>query len=213
MKKLLLSLLLLFPFAAAKADVIKTFNLTYSGAQWGNDATMTGTVTFNMTAMVAGMQDSISVYDGTHTSMGTGLGGMFGNTYDAVVQSLTLNVPGSGYGTGTFTKSDFDLFFLFVSNDAATGILPFNYIPGYGDQQLLTLAFWSSSAGAPSWDSAGTGTQMLGTGNLVTLTSIAPVPEPSSWVLGLGGLMGMTVLASRKKKSTASILKAPALVA
>ena len=180
MKKLLLSLLLLFPFAAAKADIIKTTNYNFTGTSsifllpfydylGGNSFSASGIYKFNQT---------------------TGL-----------ATDFSLTITGSNYFNITYGFSD-----LIESGNSNVFYLPNMVVGDFTGPYFY--AFGSNSDVFEDFSS----TTLTSTTTLVD-TSIAPVPEPSSWVLGLGGLMGMTVLASRKKKSTASILKAPALVA
>jgi len=175
MKKLLLSLLLLLPFAAAKADIIKTTNYNFTGTSLMYD--------FVTQQQYAGSSFSASgIYKFNQT---TGL-----------ATDFSLTITGSNYFNFTYGFSD-----LVATGDSNW----FVFYHGSGD---LTTPLFSTFRRNGLLEENFYSTTLNSTTTSVD-TPIAPVPEPSSWVLGLGGLMGMTVLASRKKKTA----KAPALLA
>ena len=200
MKKLLLSLLLLFPFAATKADIINTYTFSFTGH---NQA-------FNPKTGIDDFFDQAVSGSGTYS---------FDLTTNKA-SDFSLTVDGASFGSGTYSyknlntaQSNNDSFRLLVSG---RGAVYYGGSPTYG-----YAASWSGTGGfgftSDSWTTSSVttteGTPQFTPSSTVFSPIIAPVPEPSSWVLGLGGLMGMTVLASRKKKSTASILKGPAFAA
>lgn len=82
-----LLLLLVFPFSA-NAE-LRSFDLEWSGAAYGNQATGTGTITIDDTIL----QNP-------------------GNNFDNFVTDFSITVEGSGAGDGGWGRSDFDSIFL-----------------------------------------------------------------------------------------------------
>ena len=165
-------LLLLLPFAAAKADIIETYTFSFTG---GNFFGPSSSPTFTNNSLTGNGTYSFNTTTGTATALSL--------TYSGVGGSGTYGLTDLAYG-----ESDY----FWLQNETLVDLY-------YGIAYNMNDLWMSKSFTVSSITTGG--------------PAIAPVPEPSSWVLGLGGLMGMTVLASRKKKTTGSILKAPALLA
>jgi hypothetical protein len=75
--------------ASARADVLQTYNLIWSGAFLGNEASASGQITLDLT---------------TFTNP-TPLGGL-GIDIVSDITGLTVTVTGASAGDGSFTKSD-----------------------------------------------------------------------------------------------------------
>ena len=180
MKKLALALLLVLPLASAKADVFESFNLNWSGV--GNSASVSAVLTLNMTTLVANGYNA---------------------NYSRDVSSLVMMVSGASSGNGTYDTADFDhMAFSVGTTGGGYGTRVLNSA-SQGAISLQDLNFFSSfnTAGTPSGSNYHT--LQLASGQEVRLSA---VPEPSSYVLGFAGLLGMVGFASsRKKKSEAAV--------
>ena len=202
MKRILITALLLLVMVAPAAALPITFNFTFSGLDFENDAVATGSITF----------ESDYLYNpGNNIFI---LGDPLGFT-NAVTQ-LTVNVTGAtgDLGNGTFAYSAFDK----VIFD--TSLIPLDLTTQLVGQPTASAMTWgtpdpilgSSPPQSYSGDfelsakigsGAPTGMDIFqiataeGNGNdMMQLTSFAPateaVPEPSTFILfgiGLGGLM------------------------
>ena len=207
MKKLLLSLALLLPFAPAKADLFK-YSFNFSGPNKFNTGTetLTGTFTLDQTALFA-----VTPYvDGSGLS--------WYQVFEAAVPNIVTAWSGTVSGSNGY-NGPLPLSYITLFRAVGTGIDANQSLVGQAGLSDFGFFGWRSNTVNDfqvtfNGFSSNTFDNRLGTdGAILTGSIVSAVPEPSSWVLGLGGLMGMTVLASRKKKTTGSILKAPALLA
>jgi hypothetical protein len=173
-------LLLLSAGLPARADTFQTFNLAYSGAALGNNATAAGQIVFDETLLPnpGGSNSAINF-----------------------VQDFTLTISGASSGNGTFTFSDFRDFYW--DTGGATLDLARNLIgqPTAGAPWGTTYdgssgdfnAFGVNSA-APYGSYYFTLVTSNGTGDQMQLTSFAATPEPgSSSLLALAGLLLLAV--------------------
>jgi hypothetical protein len=171
--------------APALANV-QTFNLTWSGASFGNGASATGYISFD-TALL-------------NNPGYTGFSDMTG------VSALSISVTGSSYGgNGTFGLSDYDVFQV----NTGGGTLDLNSqwigqaIPGVGTWGVNGGAFFlrSSSIDAPTGRG---GAKLVTSGSeMMSLTSVAPVPEPETYAMLLFGLGLIGGIARRRKTNQA----------
>jgi PEP-CTERM motif len=169
----------------ALADVLQTYNLSWSGSFLGNSASASGTMTLDLTTLI------------DPTVPGAGLEGT--SDFDIVsdITSLTVTVTGASSGNGAFTKSDlcacsdFGSFTLWDTNSATVNMHAdvlaqltiddgdFNLFftaPGPQGSEELTLTTNGLS-----------GDPMEMTKFAPTVGRRAPVPEPATWVMmGLG---------------------------
>lgn len=153
----------------------KTFNLTWSGASFGNGASATGYFTVDTACL--------------NNPGFTSFSGM------SALSALSITVTGSSGGNGTFGLSDFSTFFI----NTAGGILDLNR-EWFG--QANPEGAWGSGA-FPSTvgdfnvfsngSSASTPTATSGFtlrtagGDSILLTSVTPVPEPVTCAMLLTG--------------------------
>lgn len=176
----------------AAADA-KVFVVKWSGSQFGNSATATGTFDIN-TAVYPDLGGTENV-----------------NPVGPNFQVLSLKITGASSGNGTFTQSDFGSF-VFAANT------PLNYNTQLIGQLMgngYTFGSFGPGYGGPSGDfnlfasnaSAPTGTFFFrlttgnGSGDSLAVTSIAPgVPEPASWALMIAGF-GLVGVAARRRSS------------
>jgi len=173
---------------AANANAVTTFNIRYSGASFGNNASAVGTVTLDETQL-----SQQFVFSGFGTA----------------VLGLSLTVNGASSGNGTFTFSDFGHWrwdtngtTLDYSKELVGQTLQGGHIFGTGDIYSDFNVFGNNSS-APS----GIGQFVLmtqgGTGDALQMTSMSTVPEPSTYgLIGLGAL-GVAFVARRRKAKVA----------
>jgi hypothetical protein len=194
----------------ALADVLQSYNLSWSGSFLGNSASASGTMTLDLTTLI------------NPTMPGGGVAGT--DDYDIVndIQSLTITVTGASAGNGVFTKSDlcacsdFGSSTLWNTNGATVDMHgdvlaqltiaggDFNLFftpPGPQGSQELTLTTNGLS-----------GDPMEMTKFAPTVERRAPVPEPATWVmmgLGFAGLGFAGLRARRRSPSKDRRLSAP----
>jgi len=177
------------------ANAVTTFNIKYSGASFGNNASAVGTITLN---------DSVLT--------------QLNPNYNTSVVGLSLTISGASSGNGTFTASDFSSWYW---NTAGTSLDYSKDLVGqtlqnggkWGDNPILSTTFGDfnlfasgNNQNAPigTWfftltTNGHSGDQM----KLTNFTSGTPVPEPSTYgLIGLGAL-GVAFVARRRKVKTA----------
>lgn len=212
MTKLILILLLSLP-CATKADIINTYTFDFSGLNSANTGTETisGSISINQSLLAA--HNDVPWTNTVVNYQGIGV--------------TDFNITVSGSSGTNFTSNSFLGGIIFVTHPTGTLDLSKDFISqgaviGFNSNTLGVNGFLSDGRGgfsySPHFSISGTDNATLMPTSPTYLSTgfryvpgISPVPEPSSWVLGLGGLMGMTVLASRKKKAIHT--KAPALMA
>ncbi len=170
MKRSLLFVTTVLAACALQAET--TFDLTYSGAEFGNGATATGSITFS-----DGFPDNPS---GGAPYMAAG----------PEIISISLTISGATSGNGTFTAADFGL--VIWSTDGGTldfGAELVNQATGGGlwgvDRGDFNL--FASTPTAPDGVSSFVLGAEAGSGDPMKLTSMVVVPEPQTVVfVGLG---------------------------
>ena len=182
MWKYLLMISVLALAVSANADVFQTYDLTWSGVSFGNNATATGQITLDLTTLPNPGGPAYDMYPD--------------------IASMTLTVSGAISGNGTWTRSDLAP----ISNlgtytywDTGGATLDMN-------QQLVGQPTTGSPWGTPDGISGDfnffftnggpigtfyfTLTSDGGNGDTMALTSVAPeVPEPGTLVLAGSGIM------------------------
>jgi hypothetical protein len=179
-------------FLGTARAAVYIFDITYSGATYGNTATAFGTITLE---------------DPPNPGIS--------NDFSKVI-SLTLTVSGASSGNGTFTKSDFigwswatnggtldlDAELIGQSTDDLTWGTD-NFEGGAGDFQLIA----AQGSGAPNGTWLFQQTTSEGSGNLMVLTSMSPdsiaAPEPGQVAASLLLLCGIGIYLWRKKNRLA----------
>lgn len=210
----LLCLVLLTATASRAAPI--TFDLTYSGSSYGNNAVATGWITFDDT----GLPNPGYYADGKIPDWVTG---------------LSLTVSGASSGNGTFGTADFAVLFWdtgYIGNATpalkSPGLLFFQMPKNATLDLSRELIGQTASASSPAWGptaddgggfllfaksgaSAPTGTgdgffsltTGNGTGDALLLTSMRPsaIPEPSTYAAIIGAaVLGIAVLRRRFRR-------------
>lgn len=176
-----------FACAPARADVFGTFNLSWSGASFGNSATATGQIVVDLT---------------TIPNPGSELAT---SSLSPWIQSITVTVTGATAGNGTFSTANGDFWKDWWSTGGATLNLAADLVgqpvaggtwgtPNgsytYGDFDLF------SHTTAPSGFNTFTLATNGGAGDQMLLTSFTPassdpIPEPTTFaLLGTGLILG-----------------------
>lgn len=176
-----------------------TFDVIWSGAMFGNDASAKGVFTFDDTIVPdIGGENVHFVADGGITS-------------------LSLDVTGASSGNGHFTLADFEGFFFaaaspldyskeLIGQSMGNGCTFGDFTPpcygtgGSGDFNL----FGPLDGAAPFGTSFFTLATSGGLGDHMAVTSMAPggVPEPAAWTLMIGGF-GLAGAGLRRKRGPA----------
>ena len=182
---------------AANANAVTTFSIQYSGASFGNNASAVGTITLDETLLAQSYPD-----------------------YHSTVIDLSLTISGAASGNGTFTASDFSVWFwdtagttLDYSKELVGQTLMGGLVGpwGSGMDDTSDFNFINNSPHAPTGigpfvltADAGGGVSIANWMRLTSLTAAsASVPEPSTYGLfGLGAL-GVAFVARRRKVKTA----------
>jgi autotransporter-associated beta strand protein len=179
-----------------------------SGGLLGGNGTIAGSVTVNSGATIAGgvngvgtltLSSSLTLSDNSTFSAGIG-GATAGSQYSQVLVAGAVTLSGTNNLdlTLSYTPSDQQLFFLIVGATGFTGT--FDSVNGVAttltEGSTFSLADQQFMIGYTGNSTAGTFTG----GNDLVLQASA-VPEPSTWVLMVLGLVGAVVLIRRKKSS------------
>lgn len=213
MKKLLLSLALLLPFVSAKADIIMSnmvdtgvtsskanANIWFKLAQPQNglfntlnlygQSGQTVSLSLNIYQWLGGgliLPESASV-NGLEKSLGGG-SSAYAFTVPTSLQNLAANPNGTAFGIGSI-------------NATGTGFYQSNNSSTSGT--VVNSAY--ASIISPGGQQGATWQQFQGANYQFAFEKVAAVPEPSSYVLGFAGLLGMVGFASsRKKKAKAAV--------
>lgn len=183
MKCMLLPLALAAATAAtpAMADFYQAFDITYSGASWGNTAVANGLIYLDLATLGTSpsADNDVTASVPPYTSI------------SGYVSSLDLTVSGStSGGNGAFTLADYSgIVFNFNSVDLTTQVVD---QPGLEDFNFFSVDS-APSAVFPL-------TMLDSGGDLLSLTSLVePSPEPSQMVSGLAmaALGGASLLVRR----------------
>lgn len=160
--------LLMFVTSIASASLITEY-LKYSGESFGNSASATGFISFELPSLIG--VTSVQFYQ---------------------ITDLSLTITGASSGNGTFTQSDFFDMSFYTHNSA------FDFSVSL-IEQLRDFNLTSNSSPAPYWvDRLTLGTD-YGSGDYMQLTEMSPnsVPEPSTYIL-LGIALGAVGFARKK---------------
>jgi hypothetical protein len=177
----------------AAADIFQTFDLEYSGRNFGSTAVASGRITLDLSALP------------NHTTSAEVL--PFTAPY---VEAFSITVSGSRLGNGTFTQADHGSFdwntnggtldFTKQLVDQPTNNTPWG-IPGdifkSGDFSLFSNSTNPAAPEASDFFELATNGR-TSVYDLMGLTSFAPVPEPSSVVLFILGAAGLFAAARRR---------------
>ena len=168
-----------------------TFDITWSGAAFGDNATATGYITVNST-LPAITPD----YSGNMVFLPS-----------PDVTALSITIAGASSGNGTFGLSDFQsiTFWSPATLDLTKQLVgqPLPHGCTYGEPFAIDCEgpgsagdfnlFSDFGSGAPEGENYFTLVTSGGDGDPLEVTSIAPVPEPAAWatmLLGLGMIGG-----------------------
>jgi hypothetical protein len=177
----LIALLAVSAFTAPSAQAaMVTFDLAWSGANFGNSAVAIGQITLDDTLNTAGVN--------------------FVTIPDPSISSLSVTVLGASAGNGTFTTLDFAQIYFELSQSLnfSTDLV--------GQLGFIGFTVFDAVGGAAAPDGVGPSSIAAnsGVGNPMELISMNPhvnnVPEPASFgLLGLG--MAGLLLSRRKHKA------------
>ncbi len=166
----------------------ETFNLAWSGASFGNDATATGRITIDTDSFTTIYSDI--------------------SFPDARVSDLSLTISGANKGNGTFGLSDFN----FLAVWAPTALDFSRELVGQADADGGTWGATTASDGdfnlfannvaAPNGTWYFTLTTADGSGDSMVLTSMTAVPEAQNVAMMFAGL-GLLGAVARRRKSQA----------
>jgi hypothetical protein len=159
--------------SGAQASLI-TFDLTYTGAPFGNSATATGSITFD---------DTVLPNPGNLANVSAAALGVTG---------FSITVSGASSGNGTFAFSDVTNWVWLVGAPLNLGAELVGQ-PGFNDFNWCAFNFVGCTPPAPGGVSAFTIRTNAETGDFLVLTSMAPAqaPEPLSLALLGIGLAGV----------------------
>jgi PEP-CTERM motif len=193
---------LIMTAATARADVFQTYDLSYSGAAFGNAATATATITLDLSLMNnPGETDQATV---------------------PFVTDFSITVSGASSGNGTFGFADYNGsgtlggFYLTTNGGTLdfnqeligqpTSQDPFGTVPSAGNAGDFNIFGNGNDAAAPQGTFFFQITTDGGAEDSLFLTSFRPrsVPEPSGLVLSALGLIGLAGRAGWKRMRPAT---------
>jgi hypothetical protein len=196
-KNILAGLAMLIPASAsfmatpASASTLETFDITWSGASFGNTAVASGVMTLDTSVLPTS------------------------NNIIGDITALQVSVSGASSGNGTFPLSAFGL----VVFDARSSVLDLSKeligqtlsdgcsygtstgACGVGFGGDFSLAGNGSDPRAPASMSYFELSTYNGTGDSMLVTSISPVPEPSTWAMMILGFSSLGFMAYRRRNS------------
>jgi hypothetical protein len=183
--------------ASAIADVFQTYNLAWSGAFLGNNASASGNITLDLTTLMNP----------------TPLGGL-GIDIVSDIKSLTVTVTGASAGNGVYTLtdlcacSDFGSSTLWNTNGATVNMHGDVLAQLTVDNGDFNLFF---TAPGPQGSDVLTLTTNALSGDPIEMTQFAPalgksapVPEPASWVMTGLGFAGLAFAGLRMRSHSPS---------
>lgn len=189
-------------WSPALADVLQTYNLSWSGSFLGNSASASGQMTLDLTTLI-------------NPTVPGGLEGT--SDYDIVsdIKSLTVTVTGASAGNGSYSLTDLctcsalgsstlwntngatvnmqgDVLAQLTANDGDFNL--FFTAPGPQGSQELTLT-----------TNALSGDPMDMTKFAPAVGRRAPVPEPATWVMMGLGFAGLAFAGLRARRTATSL--------
>ena len=205
MKKLALALLLALPLASAKADIYETKNFTIYGSDISGvfgaiytPTTFAGSYTINLTTLAGeGYLYNVPGYYSYGSDYSSSPGGSAITAF-----SMTEKVTSTGQQIASYGLSNIASYSLGLQVALNTS-------------QSLSTNVADSYSGYLSLNGGSFTMDLLNKENgpyAQSYGNVAAVPEPSSYVMGFAGLLGMIGFASSRKKKAAAI-NAPALLA
>ncbi|MDE2378875.1 PEP-CTERM sorting domain-containing protein [Bradyrhizobium sp.] len=187
----------------ASASVFQTFDITWSGASFGNTATATGEVTID-TSLYPTITSPPSLPPVTPLS-------------NPAVTALRITVSGASSGNGTFTLSDFwgfrfytpsslDLSQELVGQALSNGCFFANPTGACGFGNSGGLNFFGNTSSDPLGTSFFVLTTNHGSGDAMAIASItAAIPESSTWAMMILGFGGLGFMAYRRRSKAAML--------
>jgi PEP-CTERM motif len=208
MKKLVLSLFLILPFAPAKASVMETYNFQVNGYDsYSNDdetiniltpVIFTGSYTVDLDMLAVQGDPYNGPQGGGYYSYSNSGVGDFSSGRAFTAFSMTEKVISNGQQVGSFGLNDIAYYQLYLNQhplDTTKSLLnnEQDNLVGYFRIEFPLAGVYPNYNYLGSDGARG-----------VSFNLVSPVPEPSSYVLGFAGLLGMIGFASRKKKTEAA---------
>jgi len=181
----------IFTEGLALADVFQTYDLAWSGSFLGNSANASGDITLDLTTL---MNPTVP-------------GGLEGTGYYDIVSditSLTVTVTGASAGNGTYALSDLCACsslrsFTIWNTEGNTVNMKGDVLTQLNaDGGDFNLFF---SPPGPQGSAELTLTTNALSGDPMTMTGFAPVPEPATWVMMGLGFAGLAFAGLRARRT------------